>query len=249
MVASDFRNPRLVDLCDLTPSHPDHLALLSSSLRVRIVNVSSDLSGSSQRTVYILIPKKDEFHIYGWLLLIFYGWLLLIFEAITVVQVIRNSWGSSSLEDLVRQLVRHGIQFHTLVPASEVIPDDIIKSNEAPMDFTTIPAMASDNLTSADYRRYEELRECIVKSPHGRAAFRMGGILWRLAMESAENFDDIINKIMDGPCELGPTRGEYLYIEGLRYYDLCVSTEVVDTICRVHGFNTGQHGKIGHMFI
>jgi hypothetical protein len=75
----------------------------------------------------------------------------------------------------------------------------------------------------------------------------MGGILWRLAMESEENFDDIISEIMDGPSELGPTRGEYLYVDGLWYYDLMVITEVADTISGVHGFKTGLHGTIGRM--
>ena len=54
MLARDFRNPHLIYLCDLSPSHLDHLSLISSGLGIRIVNVSSDISGSSPRTGYIL---------------------------------------------------------------------------------------------------------------------------------------------------------------------------------------------------
>jgi hypothetical protein len=75
------------------------------------------------------------------------------------------------MEDLVRHLIRHGIHFRTLVPAAKVIPDNILRLNEAPINFTTIPPMDRDStLSSADYTRYAELRQQFIKSPHGRVA-------------------------------------------------------------------------------
>ena len=226
IVERDFQNPRLAVLSDLQPTHPSPIDLGNAALYIRRVTVSSNATGVPSKIGYILTPKHESSSAE-------HGWILVVFEAITVLQIVRNLWANSSMEDLVRHLVRHGIQFRTLVPATQVIPDDILKLNEAPVDFTTIPPMDRDvQLTSADYTRYVELRQKIISSPHGRAAFRMGGILWRLAMESKENFDDVINEIMDGPSELGPTRGEYLFVEGFRFYDLVVTQTVADTLDR-----------------
>ena len=240
IVNRDFRNPRLATLSDLNPQNPSLLNITTAGVYINRVKVSkSGEFGSSWRVGYILTPKHQDSS-YN------YGWILLIFEAISVIQIIRNSWCSSSMEDLVRHLIRHGIQFRTLVPATKVIPDDILKLNQAPDDFTLIPPLDPKlPLTSADYMRYLEIREKIIKSPHGRAAFRMGGILWRLAMESTENFDDVVSEIMEGPCELGHTRGEYLFVEGLRYYDLVVIPSVADTICGIHGLETGRNKSPG----
>ena len=77
----------------------------------------------------------------------------------------------------------------------------------------------------------------------------MGGILWRLAMESTENFDQIISEIMDGPGELGPNSGDYFYVDGLRYYDLVVSSLVSDTMCGVRGLSTRRFESTGSMYI
>ena len=77
----------------------------------------------------------------------------------------------------------------------------------------------------------------------------MGGILWRLAVKSKEIFDDVINEIMEGPNELGPARGEYLFIEGDRYYDLVVRSSVAYTMCGVHGLETGQCNAPGRTSI
>lgn len=94
-------------------------------------------------------------------------------------------------------------------------------------------------MNSADYTNFVHLQQEIVHSVHGRPAFRMGGILWRLAMESVEVFDEIIVEVLNGPKELGPTGGEYLFLNGNRFYDHIVKPVLGDTICGVHGFKTG----------
>jgi hypothetical protein len=243
IVKRQFQNPRLAELSDLRHTHPSYINLGDAGISINRVKVSSNFLGSSKPTTnrigYILTPKHKNSS-YN------YGWILLVFEAITVVQVVRNSWGSSSMEDLVRHLVRHGIQFRTLVPRSEAVPEHIVKLNEAPIDFTALPPLKPNvRLTSDDYSKYVDLRKEIIKSPHGRAAFRMGGILWRLAMESEENFDDVISEIMDGPSELGASRGQYFVVEGFTYYDLLVVKDVADTICGMHGFKTGRNDTPG----
>lgn len=201
------------------------------------VQVSETSSGAGSRLGYILTPKDEEYTINR-------GWILVIFEATTVIQIVRNSW-DSSMENLVRHLVRHRIQFRTLVPASQVIPNDILRLHKAPLNFTTIPPMTPGVMLNAgDYTAYVQLRRSIIRSPHGRAAFRMGDILWRLAMEAQENFDDLIDEILEGPSELGPASGEYLYLDGNRFYDDLVRPLVADTICGTHGMRVGRHQTI-----
>ena len=34
-----------------------------------------------------------------------------------------------------------------------------------------------------------------------------------------------------GPCEVGVREGEYFYIEGMRYYDDCVPSKLLDVWC------------------
>jgi hypothetical protein len=176
IVERDFNNPCLAHLCDLDPKHPSSLDLGDAGVYIKIVQVLQSSSGSASGTGYILTPKQySESQMRGW--------ILVVFEATTVIQIVRNSWCSSSMENLVRHLVRHGIPFQTLILASLVIPNNIIKLHEAPLNFTTIPPMTRNvMLGTDDYTAYVQLRESIISSPHGRAAFRMGGILWRLAM-------------------------------------------------------------------
>lgn len=133
IVNLEFNNPRLADLSDLHLQHSSVINLATTPVYVRRVNVLRYESGSPSQIGYILTPRNDDPHTYGW--------ILLLFEATCVIQIIRNLWASSSMENLVRHLVRHGIQFRTLEPATKVLPDDIIKLNEASMDFTTIPPM------------------------------------------------------------------------------------------------------------
>lgn len=238
IVKREFKHPRLAVLSDVHQQHPSALDIHNKGIFVNRVKVSTSETGSPYRIGFIITPKNDNSHNHGW--------ILVVFEATSVLQIIRNSWGSSLLEELVRHLVRHGIHFCTLVLATKVVPEAILKLNEAPKDFTTIPPLNRDiPLNSSHYTHYVDLRQAIIKSPHGRAAFRKGGILWRLAMESEEDFQQVINEIMDGPSELGTKRGEYLFIEGLQYYDLVVSSEVGDIICGVHGTETGRHNTIG----
>ncbi|KAF8814597.1 hypothetical protein BYT27DRAFT_7015826, partial [Phlegmacium glaucopus] len=96
----------------------------------------------------------------------------------------------------------------------------------------------------ADYHSYLQLRQDVMRTPLAKPAYRMGGIVWRLAMESTANFDDVIDSILDGPSQIGPTTGEYFYLDGHRYYDDCLTPAVIDMICGV--FPRGEsHGAPG----
>ena len=162
-------------------------------------------------------------------------WVLMLFDATTVIQIIRNGWGSGTLETLVRNLVQHGIQFNTLVPTTEAVPDNIIDFNRAPESFSHLPPNKAGSYDSEDYTRYVQTRNAIMGSHHSQAAFQMGGIIWRLAMQSLGNLNDIVNALLDGLLDLGPTRGEYFVFNGGRYYDYIIPPQIVDTICGTYG--------------
>ena len=73
--------------------------------------------------------------------------------------------------------------------------------------------------TAGDYAAYVTRRRLLIEAPEAKPAFRMGGIIWRIAMESTGNFEDIIDHIMDGPSKVGPTKVDYFVINRLQYFD------------------------------
>ena len=238
MVDRKFNHPRLALLSDLHPQHPRALTVLNRDLDISCVSVihqttiilanGSYMLQNIERTGYILRPCHDHSGFEP-------TWILVIFEATTVLQIIRNGWGSATLETLIGQLLRYGISFKTLVPAHRVIPEEIIRLNEAPAQFQTLSWLNKPMQDAGDYTRYVEIRKTILASPHGKAAFRSGGVLWRLAMETTANINEIIDDIMDGPTDMGTTRGEYFEIGGKKYYDDMVPTAIGHTICGTHG--------------
>lgn len=241
IVRKEFNNPRLADLSDLHPGHPHYLNLSAATMFIRLVQVSSSPTGTQTRPAYILTLKRDRDYLKR-------GWILLLFEATSVIQICRNRWGVT-MEGLVQRLIMHGIQFRTLVPAPQDLPEEIVELHEAPAYLTTMPPMKEGvSLTADDYDTYVSLKNAIVKSPHGRAAYRMGGVLWRLAMECKENFDDVVEEILEGPCYLGSSRGEIFYIDGNRYYDDVVRPLVGDMISGIHGTKVGRNQSTGCKF-
>lgn len=137
-------------------------------------------------------------------------------------------------------LLRHGLQFRTLIP-SNIHAKRLVKNSPELEGFSSIPAIPDLKVprTIEQYKEYVEMREKVMKAPEAQAAYRMGGILWRLAMESTANFHDIIDHIMDGPCEVSCRTGEYFYINDKIYYDDNVSPHLVLAICGVHGAESG----------
>jgi hypothetical protein len=71
----------------------------------------------------------------------------------TVVQIIRNGWGSASMEQLVRQLVQHGVKFNTLVPSTHALPNEIIEFNKASRSFSCLSG-TKQTYDSQDYTEY-----------------------------------------------------------------------------------------------
>jgi hypothetical protein len=239
VVNGRINTPEFQALSDLAPGNPRYLHVDNGGLDIRCVSVVHNSPQHApnglyaytdvNRTGYILKPRNDVSEFQP-------TWMLVIFEATTVVQIIRNGWGTSSMEALVRHLVRHGIQFYTLTTALNKLPDDIVEINKAPTSFQTlVPKPKGHRFNAADYTEYVSVRNAIVVSPHGKAAFRMGGIIWRLAMQSLGNLSDLIDKILDGPVDMGAGRSQYFVIEGTKYYDETIYPAIADTLCGMYG--------------
>lgn len=239
IVERKFNHPRMAKLSDLNPDHHSPLSLLT--LNIRLVNIDQTIiqpgAGHSQslrdvsRTGYVISPANDQSDLQP-------GWILLVFDAISVVQIARNRWGRDSMEDLIRHLVRHGIEFRTLAPVvGQTMSSNVLDMTEPPV---TLPPKDKKKDTDAnDYAAYVNVREKLIWSSRCKAVFRSGGIIWRLAMESEGSFNDVIDSILDGPSELGSLIGEYFDIDGERYYDDCIPRPVADTITGVLGGGLG----------
>ena len=169
------------------------------------------------------------------------AWILAIFEATMVVQILCNGWGSSSMEVLIQHLVQHGVQFHTLMPASVPIPDNIIKLNEVPPSFIPLPHMMKPMVDAEDYVHYVKFHTDILQSQHRRAAYQMGGIVWHLAMEMTADIHDIVDGILDGPMDMGLSQVNYFIINKEKYYDDAIPYTIVDAICGCHGPNGSEY--------
>ena len=65
-------------------------------------------------------------------------WELIIFNATSIAQIIRNSWGVSTMEQLVTYLVQHGLQFRTLIP-SNIHAKCLVKNSPKLKSFEGIP--------------------------------------------------------------------------------------------------------------
>ena len=77
---------------------------------------------------------------------------------------------------------------------------------------------------SEDYTRYVETRNVIMGSHHGQGGFYRW---YHLAGGNAilgQPLNDIVNALLDGVLDLGPTRGEYEYFvfDSGWYYDYVI---------------------------
>ncbi|KAI0338184.1 hypothetical protein BDW22DRAFT_1338568 [Trametopsis cervina] len=84
------------------------------------------------------------------------------------------------------------------------------------------------NFSIYDFAAYEERRDKLVRSPRGRAAFLMGGIVWRLAMESM-GYEDVLR----GPSGFH-TQADVITIDARAFVDDTLTEHELDIICGVY---------------
>ena len=130
MLAEDLTNPRMEKLSDFHPDHPLKLDILCSGLKIKKVQISQTPEGSTS-PAYILTLRNDQCSNKR-------KWELIIFNATSIAQIIRNSWGVSTMEQLVTYLVQHGLQFRTLIP-SNIHAKCLVKNSPKLKSFEGIP--------------------------------------------------------------------------------------------------------------
>ncbi|KAG2030697.1 hypothetical protein BDR03DRAFT_1016847 [Suillus americanus] len=114
-------------------------------------------------------------------------WNLFVPNATSIVQCIREEWGSS-LEDVILCLFECGIPFKLLFKVtypSMPRPITVFESNRRPHGWTP---------NKYEYIDYELRRNCLLRLPHVRVAVaQAGGILWHLCKQ------ELANEIPNGP--------------------------------------------------
>ena len=120
-------------------------------------------------------------------------WFLLAFrDFATVVQIFRERWTEGILH-AGRQLLQRGIPFNTVIVRDKppaTIERECLGLGHRPVGY--IPQLR-------DYAHYESQRYELLREHEGlyaRVALKMGGLYWRLAMEDADDSEQLVKKAM-----------------------------------------------------
>ena len=130
ILAEDLTNLHMEKLSDFHPDHPLKINILCSGLKIKKVQISQMPEGSTS-PAYILTPRNDQSSDKR-------KWELVIINATSVVQIIWNSWGVGTMEQLVTHLVQHGLQFRMLIP-SNIHAKCLVKNSPKLKGFEGIP--------------------------------------------------------------------------------------------------------------
>lgn len=237
---TDFHHPNLPKLSDMHPAHPNRPRINDCNVQIRYVGMTHSrikrgptnnlVPSSEDRTGYALSVKHDRHGFNP-------SWMLVVFDATTVVQLVRNRWVCESMQDIVTHLIRHGVSFLTLAPVHNTLTDETLRFTAS----SAVPSLPNKRTYNADdYQLYLDNSRDVLTSYQSRSAFRSGGILWRLAMESSLTLGAVVDDILDGPSERGLFCGDRFTIDGVEYYDDSVSEQLAQDICGFVGV-TGKY--------
>ncbi|KAI1788697.1 hypothetical protein LXA43DRAFT_894151, partial [Ganoderma leucocontextum] len=95
-------------------------------------------------------------------------------------------------------------------------------------------------VTPAEYSQYQQRVLSLLDSrPHARAAFKMGGIVWRITMETIGDHDGLLIKMYE-QAHMGPTQNAATHTRVIQTananddsWDDALSEDELDTIYRV----------------
>lgn len=157
-----------------------------------------------------------------------FGWLIAVKGRTNLREVLRRKLGPGNAQ-IARALLERGIPFSMLWPAKGFAPPKPdIQALYRPENYIFSPA---------DYRAYVERRLQLLRDKTvAIAALLLGGIVWRLAMESNIDLNSVISS---SPEDMLPTLrqvrdGEKVFVESV------LSQEQLDVICGVYKVYTGK---------
>ena len=157
-------------------------------------------------------------------------WQLVVDDAATVLECFRQD--RDTIRDISMALLSSGQPFST-----RILREQCRQSIHRPQPHLTLGwRTPSYQPTTAEYGFYEQLRKSFFTRPHSRAAFLKGGLIWRLAIESAGILADEL--VLDGPSDEVLDFGTSIEPKGLWDDDLCDTD--MDLICGVYKVFTGE---------
>ena len=164
------------------------------------------------------------------------SWQLVLRDAATVLECFRLEQ-CMSIRDLTLFLFAHGRPFSTCIPRSQ-----ILARSPRPSPPLLVLGWRPENHRPAlnEYNFYEYCRRTFFdQHPHSRAAHTEGGIIWRLALEAAQNLAE--DSVLDGPSEDVLTHGACIgSSDSEPLWDNCLSEAEKDLICGVYRYATGM---------
>ena len=208
------KQPPPLGLCDLIPGNPRG-PVMRDSQPLKVVRIQMH-DGS---LLYGLEPQ-DERHRGS------VPWALVVDSALSALEVLRRGWGPGE-EDIVLQLVKKGIPFHTLQETSVPPVPRPVSTYWMGLGYRA----AGYKPSPQDYVLYENIRDSLLSRPHARAALMMGGIVWRLACES----------VAPGAVLLGPSDDAVAFqTRSIVAWDDMLSEDELNVICGVYRVYTGK---------
>ncbi|KAF8890625.1 hypothetical protein BD779DRAFT_238843 [Infundibulicybe gibba] len=192
---------------DISPIAVDRLSMVSDKLRLWQVETGYFIG------IKCTTPEDQS-------------WLLFVKEAMTVAQIYRQSGG---IRKTARFLLSCGIPFNTAryrslqkAPTAHVVPGLGYRR-------------AGYTPGAHDYVAYVECRDKLLKGSAGQAALKMGGIVWRLAIEVVST-----KSVLDGPALSADWYGQVLSEAegGGMYIDDDLDESEISLICGVYRIET-----------
>ena len=93
-----------------------------------------------------------------------------------------------------------------------------------------------------DYLQYEQALAMFLRTPHARASFLEGGLIWRLAKEMSGNALDV--EVLSGPSLYVRQFGIQEQIDGEYLWDDSLSEFEKDFIIGMNRTYTGEFGRL-----
>lgn len=195
--------------------------LLASGSQYTAARVTIDVvTLKSSKQAYLLkSPGSDR------------GWRILLEDAVTACQILRLGLGPT-MQEVAEYLLERGLPFKT-VNYYGLQAKSLPLAATPPLFREGLPLglgvrLPESKFSLIDYAVYEEQRDRLIRSPRGRAAFMMGGIVWRLAMESM-GYEEVLR----GPSGLH-TQADVLVVDSTEVVDDSLSEHEIDIICGVY---------------
>ncbi|KAK7036723.1 hypothetical protein VNI00_011388 [Paramarasmius palmivorus] len=187
---------------------------------VSLKNLSMD--GASPSGFYFLEPHSTEGRP---------PFLMAVPNSSTVLEIIRREWKCNP-RALILELMECGIPFRTFVPGPPGLPH--LRRSPTTTQRTRASQLGEreeDHIFDCnEYARYAQLRKEILRSPRGRAAMSVGGIVGRIARNIV-----VEELVLRGPSENVQETGAFFTDDGQSgYWDDQLTEDEVDAICGVY---------------